>query len=544
VKRLPNQQASVTSAIKKCVALLAGVFIAISLSERVSADATDRKQLTPQERRGKQIYQRGVSASGGEIKAILGDELVSLPATAAACANCHGLDGQGKPEGGVIPSNITWEAITKSYDVTAATGRQRPAYTERSLERAITEGIDSGGNKLQAVMPKYLMSTQDLADLIAYLKLVGKDRDPGVTETSIKIGTVLPTRGPLAEIGQAITGLVNAYFSEINNQGGLFNRRVELQVAQSDGTEAEIRASMDRLIKSGEVFAILGAYIAGADKELISLVEDEQMPLIGPLTLSPQNSQVANRHVFYLYSGLREQGRALAKFATQKVKLEKPRVVIILPEVDEARSSAQAVEEYFKGAGWSSVTRLKYLRGRFDARLLADELRRRGADVVFFFGSGSEDLMLLKEADKQELKIEIFIPGSLAAKDIFDAPLRYRDKIHLSFPTLPSDQTEAGLAEYRTLAEKYNLPPRYLAAQFSAHSAAKILVEGLKRAGKDLSREKLISSLETLYEFSTGLTRTVSYGPNQRIGAPGAYILLIDLEKKQFIPISGWITPN
>ena len=83
-----------------------------------------------------------------------------------------------------------------------------------------------------------------------------------------------------------------------------------------------------------------------------------------------------------------------------------------------------------------------------------------------------------------------------------------------------------------------------MAAQISAYSAAKILVEALKRAGKDVSREKLIQSLEGLYEYQTGLTPAITYGPNRRVGAMGAYIVAIDLNGKQFVPASGWTNSN
>jgi len=67
------------------------------------------------------------------------------------------------------------------------------------------------------------------------------------------------------------------------------------------------------------------------------------------------------------------------------------------------------------------------------------------------------------------------------------------------------------------------------------------LVEALKRAGKDLSREKLIQTLEGFYEYSTGLTPLITYGPNRRVGAMGAYVVSINLKEKQFAPASGWI---
>jgi len=155
--------------------------------------------LTPQERRGKEIYLRGTSASGKEVMAYLGEASLEVPASTMTCAGCHGFDGQGKPEGGISPSNITWEALTKPYGVTHASGRKHPPYTEGALELALTRGLDPAGNRLLNVMPRYQMSREDMTDLVAYLKRVGTDRDPGLTDNAIRVGMLVSAKGALAE---------------------------------------------------------------------------------------------------------------------------------------------------------------------------------------------------------------------------------------------------------------------------------------------------------------------------------------------------------
>ena len=62
-----------------------------------------------------------------------------------------------------------------------------------------------------------------------------------------------------------------------------------------------------------------------------------------------------------------------------------------------------------------------------------------------------------------------------------------------------------------------------------ALAAAKVLLEGLRRAGRDVTRQKLVSSLEELYDFSTGLTPNITFGPNRRIGAGGTYVIEYDV---------------
>jgi ABC-type branched-subunit amino acid transport system substrate-binding protein len=514
------------------VVLIAVLSVAIAAS-------TDR--LTPREKRGKQIYLNGTSPSGQEITAILGAADNDAPGSLMACANCHGFDGRGNPEGGVIPTNIIWEELTKPYGRAYASGRRHPAYTELSLARAITEGVDPAGNQLSVAMPKYRMSSEDLADLVAYLKRLTDDRDPGITETTIKVGTLLPMTGPLAEIGGVAKTVIEGYFNDINEGGGIYNRRMELHVADAPDASS-IGANAKRLVEDEQVFCLAGAFTAGADEDAFALMKSAETPLVGPFTLFPKVGIPPNRHVFYLFSGLKEQSRALINFlvGTKRAK----RLAFVYPEGGVAADVSETMEQHCQKAACASVTMLKHTRGQFDAGRAAERLRRENVEAIFLFGLGAEEKRLLTEVEKTALAPYVILPGSLAGGDVFDIPASFEGKVLLSFPTLPSDQTEAGLAEYRAFAQKHKLPAKRLAVQVSSYCAAKLLAHGIKQAGKDLSREKLIGALESLYEFNTGLTPPITYNANRRIGALGAYVVVVDLEKGSFVPASEWIKLN
>lgn len=528
-----------------CLALLAGLMLVLQSGRRAFAVAPSRQTtLTPQEKRGKQIYVQGTSSSGREILAYLGDASLEVPGSAMACANCHGLNGEGKPEGGVVPSNLTWEALTKPYGVTHSSGRTHPPYTERAVELALTRGLDPAGNKLLNVMPRYQMSREDMADLLAYLKRLGKDIDPGVSDERIVIGTVLPTREDLAGIGQAIKAVTTAYFEEVNSQGGIYNRKVELKFIGTAETPAATSANVRRFIQTELVFALTGAFTAGADSELASLMNELEVPLVGPLTLYPQVGYPLNRHVFYLLSGTDGQARALVNFASQKLPDKKAGVAVVYPESELAAGVLEAIKDQCQKKSCGPLETYSYQRARFDAPACASKLSQTNKNIVFFLGTGEEGLALMKEADKLRWSPLLYLPGAAVGKEVFDAPLSFNRKIFISFPTSPVDQTAEGIAEFRALATKHKLPATHLATQLSAYSAAKILVEGLKRTGKDVSREKLIETLEGLRQYATGLTPAVTYGPNNRIGAMGAYVITIDLEKKEFLPASAWVNTN
>jgi hypothetical protein len=216
--------------LRRPTAALAGVF-AVLLTGWGAVEAAGGP-LTPAERRGKQIYLRGSGAEGREITAVLGDGATQVSAGILPCAQCHGLDGRGRDEAGTPASDITWVALI------APDGRGRPRYSEGTVARAVTLGTDPAGRSLVAVMPRYRLSRAESDDLIAYLKRLGDDRDPGVTETSITVGTLLPSAGPLAETGRALSAVLAAYFAEINDQGGVHKRRLHLEAAEPDETAA------------------------------------------------------------------------------------------------------------------------------------------------------------------------------------------------------------------------------------------------------------------------------------------------------------------
>ena len=286
------------------------------------------------------------------------------------------------------------------------------------------------------------------------------------------------------------------------------------------------------------------AFIAGSEKEIVPLMAQREVPLIGPLTLYPQTDFPLNRQVFYLLSGVDGQARAMIHFAAKKPELRGQHLSVVLPQSEINLRVVSAIKDQRQNEGLSAPQVLDYAAGRFDATETIKQLRQTSSGIVVFLGAGEDSLAFMTAADKSYWYPTIFFPGAGAGKEIFGAPIGFNGKLFFSFPTGPADQNAEGVKEFRALADKYKLPTHHVAAQISAYSAAKILVEGLKRAGKDVSRETLIQSLEGLYEYQTGLTPAITYGPNRRVGAMGAYIVGIDLNGKQFVPASGWTNSN
>src|SRR6185503_5349710 len=149
-------------------------------AQKTGADSSsDARPLTAAERRGRALYLRGESSSKREITAIVGE--LDVPASTVTCAGCHGRRGEGKTEGGVTAGNLTWSNLIKPYGHTHPTGRKHGPFTESTFASAVVRGVDPAGNKLVVAMPRYHISIEDMNDLIAYIKRLEFDRDPGVT---------------------------------------------------------------------------------------------------------------------------------------------------------------------------------------------------------------------------------------------------------------------------------------------------------------------------------------------------------------------------
>lgn len=517
-------------AVTLCVAFVLTVACGLTIT---TAQQVPSKGLSPQERRGKALYLRGESASGKEITAMLGE--IDVPASTMNCAGCHGLRGEGKTEGGVTAGNLTWSNMLKPYGHTHPSGRKHGPFNESSFIRAVVNGIDPDGNKLLVAMPHYKLSPEDVADLIAYLKRIETDRDPGLTETTITVGTILPKDGAFAEIGAAMNDVLAAYFAGINDKGGIYNRRIELQTIDA----ANVKTHVD----NGEFFALVSGLSAGADKELAAVTRDAEIPLIGPVTPLTQANAQNNRTLFYLLPGASQQARALVNFAAGKPELKKSPLAIVHSENELALAAAAAIEDQARKSGWTTVTKKAIANDRVDAAALAGALKAEGAQTVFFLSANGEE-EFISAAAAANWTPHVFLLGSLARRDLVKmVPLSFKDHVFVAFPSVPGDVGPEGLAELRALEEKYKFAPRHITSQLNAYAAAKIFTEGLKRAGRELSREKLITALEGLYEYDTGVTPSITFGPNRRVGAMGAYVLSIDPAKGEFVS-DGWVNNN
>lgn len=513
---------------------VAAVGLAIVLSP-----ALVKAERSAAQSRGKQIYMEGSSPNGGDIKAIVGAEGVSLPASAVPCASCHGPDGLGRPEGGVLPTDIRWSELTKSYGHVHVDNRRHPAFDAVSLARLLRTGLDPADNRLDKSMPLYSMSVEDMDDLIAYLRYLENDWDPGVEADKIQVATLLPLRGPKSGLGQAMAQVMHAHFQEVNKQGGVFGRRLELLAIPYGTSPQNTLDNLRSAFAEEGIFALVGAYTIGLDEPILEMLRVEQTPLVGPFTLNP-GDEIINTASFYIYPGFIEQVRVLAEQALKEAAKGEGRLVLAGPEGDHIDRLFGAVQKQMPEAEAGRSETLRYHKSKLDATELTERIKLTASDAIVFLGDQSELEVLLGALAERKQAPSIYLLSAFVPRPLFDAPEAFNNRIFLAYPTLSSDMSTAGRTEYQRLADLHALPPDHLQGQIAAFAAAKLLVEGLRGAGRTLNRLGLVEALEALYNYDTGLTPPLTYGPNRRIGARGAHVMAVDLLKKNKASVGEW----
>ncbi|HEV7906281.1 MAG TPA: ABC transporter substrate-binding protein [Pyrinomonadaceae bacterium] len=552
----------------KLFIILAVVLAAIwlGLDGRGSAAASPTPgRLTPAEQRGKKIYLKGED-EGGEITALLGGSDTEVPASTFACVTCHGLKGEGTNEGGLQAPTLVWSALAAPA-TSALTRQERAAYTEATLVRALRVGLDASRGRLHPGMPRYRISDEQAANLVAYLKKLGREVEPGVSETTIKVGAALPMSGALAQVGEDIKATISASFAEANERGDIYGRRFELVVEDSRGDLEGTRAATRTLIERDGVFALAGSYEPREGIAADEFLRQSEVPLVGPVTLSPHLTMPPNRFVFYLLPTFDEQARSLVDFIVaqspsapnapnERASVEpargkdrqsatvarKARAAVIHVNGTLETGALVSLQAQARLRSLQIVSEQSYEAGRFNPARAVETLARTRPEYVFFFGGAADIVACAREMERAGLKTSLVSSVMMLGGGAFELPPSVAARTFLSYPSALPNQED--FAEFLSVMQRRGVPLRSPAFQTIAYAAAKTLIEATKLSSRELSRHTLIDALEGLRGYRTGVVPPLSFSPNRRVGVEGSYVVGIDLVNKRYTALSEQIIPR
>ncbi|HYU25972.1 MAG TPA: ABC transporter substrate-binding protein [Thermoanaerobaculia bacterium] len=343
----------------------------------------------------------------------------------------------------------------------------------------------------------------------------GTDRvvqySPGVDVRTVRAGVLLPPGDVLGGAAAAVRSVLEAHAASVNRDGGVHGRSLDLAFDDAGGSAPERAASARALLDRERLFVLGASYVDGADSEIATLADELQVPLIAT-TGSPAVS--ASRYARAILAGAAEVARTLVAFAARHLGAER-RVAIAHDRkcpaareaaLNEARRAAFAVTD---DADLSN----------FDAML--DTLRTRRCDTVIFLAGAELLERFLGWALAHEWLPDLLLPAASAPPESLASIAM---AAWIALPTGPFDRTPRGLADYRALQAFAPLRPDFPTLQFASLAAAEMLVEALRRAGRELTRERFLDAIDSITAFETGLVPSLSYSPTRRIGSTGAWI--------------------
>ncbi len=475
--------------------------------------------LSEHEQAGKRLYREGVSSSDAQLQARVGASDISVPASVLPCASCHGNDGRGRAEGGVRPPSLDWQRLALAQGERETNSRRYPAYSDASLARVIRTGIDPAGNRLDPAMPRFELSLADQRNLTAYLKRLADERDPGVEEGVLRLGTLLPESGPLAEAGRVVRAVLEDGIAQLNQQGGLHGRRLQLITADPGFDAPGTARALDTLLVQERVFALIAPLAPWLDSRALA---QAGVPLIGATPRDGGSAQV-----FDPLPGLPEQLLSVALHAREALGLAPDALQVVYAGDDQA-AAATALHQRLSQLGMQPPP-----VQAFDGQAVTGE-------GILYLGraQGFSELAAVLQAQGRQpylLAASAQVAGSLPG-----LPAQWSQRLLLAYPFVPGDWTAEGRAALAGVQQRQGLDARQAALQVNTLCAWRLLVEALRQVGRDASREQLVNALEQLHDVNTGLTPALGFGPGRRQGLTGAHVVAVSLPGPGFKEVAAY----
>lgn len=341
---------------------------------------------------------------------------------------------------------------------------------------------------------------------------------PGVTDTEITIGITGPLSGPAAAWG-TIALASEAYAKHVNDQGGVHGRKLKI-VLKDDGYNPG-RAVANFTEMKDSVFAVIGTVgtaVLNANKDLVA---ETGLPLIFPLgnvQVFAKQPKEKIRTVFQAYPDYADE----AEFLTQQAaKLENVKKLGFFGQNDDfGKEALEGVKRGLKKTpGTALVGEVFYEVTDRELGTHALKMKESGAEAVLFYSTATHAAGLVKEMAKVGYRPKIFCSFTLYDRDTMFRLLGdlYEGAYFDSVAKMRGEPAADRIVEIVT-----KIDPKLKGREgFAVQGAADvmILVEGLKLAGRDLTREKFVKAMETVKNFTAdGIYSPMSFGPNQHHG--------------------------
>lgn len=324
--------------------------------------------------------------------------------------------------------------------------------------------------------------------------------EPGVTRNTIRIGQSAGVTGPVAgSVKEQIAG-AQVYLRTVNASGGVAGRRIEL-VTYDDGFDAKRTPdNVRKLLDEDKVFALFMVRGTPQNESILPIIAAQKVPLIAPLTGAITLHRPVNRYVFNVRAKYQDEvARAINHLATSGMS----RIGIFYANDGFGQDVLEGYSTALQARGVQPAATVNFARPMGDISQGVAAMHKANPQAVLVIGSGSEAARIIRELRRAGSEAQ-FVTLSNNAADAFIRELGDDARGLIITQVVPgTNSSQMTLAsEYRSLAKQQGVETSN--AGMEGFMSAKVLVEGLRRAGADLTRERLVAALEGMRDYDLG----------------------------------------
>ncbi len=350
----------------------------------------------------------------------------------------------------------------------------------------------------------------------------------GVEADEIAVGQSLALSGPAAELGTEMKLGAQLYFDEVNAKGGVFGRKVRL-ITLDDAYEPEkAAANTKKLLDEEKVFALFGYVGTPTAAAAMPLFNAAKTPFFGAFTGAESLRAPFNRYVFNVRASYFDETE---KIVEQLTSLGSKNIAVFYQNDAYGKAGLAGVERAMLKRNLKISATATVDRNTVAVEEAVKFLVPKAPDAIVMISAYTSIAAFVKAAKKagytgQFHNVSFVGASALAAalgKDGYGVVISQV----MPFPYVSST---AIVREYQNALKKgSSRAPSYTSLE--GYLAAKVFVEGLRRAGKDLTREKFVTALESMSAFDTG-GFTVGFSSTNHNGSSYVDLTLIGRDGK------------
>lgn len=370
---------------------------------------------------------------------------------------------------------------------------------------------------------------------------------PGVTGDTIHLASSLALTGHASYLGvQTLRGALS-YIHHINDTGGVHGRRITI-TADDDGYDPpRCLANTQRFLIDGDVFALFSYVGTPTTMRVLPLVEEARIPLVGMFTGANGLREPFNRYVFNVRASYYQETKAAVRHLVRDLGLT--RIAVFYQYDAYGFDGLTGTEIALRELGLAPVTRGSYVRGTTKVEEGLRRILAANAQAVVMVGTYEPSARFIRLAEQAGLRAVFhclsFTGAEELARLLGNAPVNPVTMSQVVPPPRAKETPDllAAAADYVQLLHRYFPDETPNTIGLEGYVNARILVEGLRRAGRDLTREGFVQALESLRDYPLGGSTYVSFSPESRQGMNQVYFTRLHDGQFELIRDFGEVRP-